>query len=122
MTLQRRNLLSPLPALDRGEVSEAVLSARGVRLERIVSLGHASPENFWFDQRELEWIMLLSGSARLVIEGETDERTLSPGDALTIPAHCRHRVTWTDPDQPTVWLALFLDPNLEPVTLEPVPT
>jgi cupin 2 domain-containing protein len=114
MTVHLRNLLWPLPAANSGEAGEVLLAARGVRLERIVSLGHASPEDFWYDQRAFEWVMVLSGSARLAIEGETGERTLAPGDALTLPAHCRHRVTWTDPDQPTVWLALFLDADLEP--------
>jgi cupin 2 domain-containing protein len=111
MTVRVRNLLNALPATDAGEAVEAILVAPGVRLERIVSWGHVSPNGFWYDQREIEWVMVLSGGARLAIEGETGERALGPGDALTIPAHCRHRVTWTDPDHPTVWLALFLDPG-----------
>lgn len=117
MTVYLRNLLCPLPSTDSGEASETLLTAPGVRLERIVSLGHTSPAGFWYDQRAFEWVMVLSGGARLAIEGEAEERTLGPGDALTLPAGCRHRVTWTDPDQPTVWLALFLDADIEP---EPV--
>ncbi|MEQ1698381.1 MAG: cupin domain-containing protein [Hyphomicrobiaceae bacterium] len=95
-------------------MAETLLSGRGVRLERIVSLGHVSPDGFWYDQHEFEWVVLLCGRARLAIEGEADERTLNPGDAIALAAHCRHRVTWSDPDQPTVWLALFLDPGLNP--------
>lgn len=115
MTVKPRSLLSSLPAATGdGELFETLVRARGVRLERIVSLGHVSPDGFWYDQREWEWVMLLSGRARIAIEGEHIERSLNPGDALTLAAHCRHRVTWTDPDQPTVWLALFIDTALEP--------
>lgn len=114
MTTQQRNLLSPLPATDSCETFEHLLTARGVRLERIVSRGHASPPGFWYDQADAEWVMLLAGQARLAIEGLPEERLLNPGDAVFLPAHCRHRVAWTDPNQTTVWLALFLDPTLEP--------
>lgn len=109
-----RSLLSGLPAAARGEVVDLLLEARGVRLERIVSEGQASPKGFWYDQKQAEWVMVLAGAARLAIEGEETERELGPGDAVYLPAHCRHRVTWTDPDQPTVWLALFIDAGLEP--------
>lgn len=109
-----RRLLAALPDATAGEVVDVVLKARGLRLERIVSYGQASPEGFWYDQPEAEWVMVLMGAARLVIEGETVERELGPGDAVYLPAHCRHRVAWTDPGQPTVWLALFVDPMLAP--------
>jgi len=29
---------------------------------------------------------------------------------VDLPAKCRHRVDWTDPDEPTVWLAVFYPP------------
>lgn len=93
---------------------DLLLEARGVRLERIVSEGQASPEGFWYDQSQAEWVMVISGAARLAIEGEESEREFGPGDAVYLPAHCRHRVTWTDPARPTVWLALFIDAGLEP--------
>ena len=106
------NLLNALPEVTTAEVSEAVVTGQGVRLERIVSLGQASPEGFWYDQVDAEWVMVLCGKARLAIAGEHQERELGPGDAIFLEAHCRHRVTWTAPDQPTVWLALFVDPEL----------
>jgi cupin 2 domain-containing protein len=86
-------------------------------MERIVSYGHASPAGFWYDQHEAEWVLVMSGRARLAIEGEAQERELDPGDSLFLPAHCRHRVTWTQPGEPTVWLAIFLDPRLAPEPL-----
>ena len=67
---------------------------------------HASPPDFWFDQEWGEWVLVLSGSAGVLIDGETEPRTLVEGDYLAIPAHTRHRVDWTDPEQPTVWLAV----------------
>ena len=108
------NLLTPLPSAKDEEVTERLLSANGVRLERIVSLGQASPEGFWYDQADDEWVLLLAGRARLTIAGEPNDFHLAPGDAIYLPAGCRHRVAWTDPDQQTVWLALFLDVGLDP--------
>jgi cupin 2 domain-containing protein len=108
------NLVSALPDASAGEITEALLSARGVRLERIVSCGQVSPPGHWYDQDEAEWVLVLSGSARLAIAGEPEEHVLREGDAIFLPAHCRHRVTWTDPDRPTVWLALFIDQALGP--------
>ena len=78
------------------------------RIERIVSHGQVSPDGFWYDQDEAEFVLLLAGAARLrFADGEI--AALSPGDCLEIAAHRRHRVEWTDPDQPTVWLAVFYE-------------
>jgi cupin 2 domain-containing protein len=71
-----------------------------------VSRGHTSPEGFWYDQEEHEWILLLKGGAILLFENQQCSISLGPGDYLDIPAHIRHRVEWTDPDQETVWLAV----------------
>jgi len=89
------------------EAVEELLREQNARIERIVSRGHSSPPDFWYDQPENEWVIVLSGSARLQFEDDTDPVTLGPGDYISIPAHRRHRVTWTDPDQDTVWLAVF---------------
>jgi cupin 2 domain-containing protein len=78
----------------------------GTRIERIVSTGQASLPGFWYDQGQAEWVVLLAGSAGLLIEGEAAPRILRPGDHIEIPPHVRHRVEWTDADQPTVWLAI----------------
>jgi len=93
---------------ETGAEERVDLLARGkqVRVERIVSHGHSSPEGFWYDQAEAEWVALLSGAARI---GFADGRevSLTPGDHLHLPPHTRHRVTWTDPTRATVWLAVF---------------
>lgn len=101
------NLLRDLPDASAAEVIETILAASGVRVERIVSLGQASAEGFWYDQDEAEWVLLLAGAARLRFADEAKARTLRPGDCLHIAAHRRHRLDWTDPEQPTVWLAVF---------------
>jgi len=107
-------LLGNLHVAGEAEISETLVTGRGVRLLRIVSKGQASPDGFWYDQQDAEWVMVVSGSARLAIMGEAADRVLGPGDAIYLPAHCRHRVTWTDPDRPTVWVALFLDQIIDP--------
>jgi cupin 2 domain-containing protein len=83
-----------------------LLAASNLRIERIVSTGQASPPGFWYDQDWGEWVIVLAGSAGLLIEGEPAPRVLRPGDYLHLPAHMRHRVEWTDGAQPTVWLAV----------------
>ncbi len=75
-------------------------------MERIVSTGQVSQE--WYDQDRPEWVLLIEGGARLLLEGE-GELVLGPGDHLLIEAHVRHKVTWTDPTRPTIWLALHFD-------------
>ena len=92
--------------LSQEEILE-VLSAPGVRIERIVSRGQVSPPGFWYDQSEGEWVMVLQGAARIRFEIDNVVVVLKKGDSLHIPAHARHRVDWTDPGQDTVWLAIF---------------
>lgn len=85
---------------------DELLVRSGVRVERIVSNGQASPPGFWYDQDIGEWVLLLAGAAELQFEDEPAPRKLSPGDWLDIAPHRRHRVNWTDTTQPTVWLAV----------------
>lgn len=108
------SLLAHLPSPGNDEVVDPLLLADGIRLERIVSCGHASPPGFWYEQSDAEWVVVVSGRAHLAIEGEPAVRDLGPGDAVYLPAGCRHRVAWTDPARPTVWLALFVDVGLRP--------
>jgi cupin 2 domain-containing protein len=95
-------------ALD-AEVIEPLVEGTGCRLERIVSLGHATPPGQWYDQARAEWVVVLTGAAGLRFEDESAPRVLGPGDWLLIAAHRRHRVEWTDSEQPTVWLALHYE-------------
>ncbi|RVU14014.1 cupin domain-containing protein [Methylobacterium oryzihabitans] len=105
------NLLSPLPRLLPEEEFSEILSRPDLRIERIVSTGQASPPGYWYDQPWDEWVLVLAGAARLRIEGEAADRDLAPGDHLLLPARTRHRVEWTAPDAPTVWLAVHCPPT-----------
>ena len=98
------NLLADLPRHLPDELFTTLLEAANVRIERIVSHGHASPLGFWYDQDRHEWVVVLKGAARLRFEDETVE--MKPGDFVNIPAHKKHRVEWTTPDEPTVWVAI----------------
>ncbi len=103
----RVNLLEPVTGpLSRERVDE-ILLGDGVRIERVVSRGTSSPEGFWYDQQENEWVAVLAGSAGLRFEGIADLVVLITGDHIEIPAHTRHRVEWTSRDQDTIWLAVF---------------
>lgn len=99
------NVFDDVPAELPEELVQTLVGASGFRVERIVSRGHASPDGFWYDQEEHEWVLLLTGAARLRFEGEEPVH-LTPGMFVDIPAHRRHRVEWTDPDRPTIWLAI----------------
>lgn len=99
------NLFTNLPSNLHNELFTTLLEATNLRVERIVSFGHSSPEGFWYDQDQHEWVVVLQGAARLSIEGQSIE--LRPGDHINIPARQKHRVEWTTPDEPTVWLAVF---------------
>src|SRR5271165_4878460 len=98
-----------LSGLDPGaEQFSTLVDAKGVRIERIVSSGQASPPGFWYDQDFAEWVLVLAGSAAVRFEGDAADRVLKPGDHLFIPARRRHRVEWTDAAAPTIWLAVHL--------------
>ena len=101
------SVLSDIPTVLPSELTETLVQTRRVRIERIVSRGHASPEGFWYDQGENEWVLVVQGAARLQFENETVE--LKPGDWIDIPAHRKHRVNWTSPNQVTIWLAVFYE-------------
>ena len=104
--IESGNLFAGIPGTLAAEQFTALLTATNVRIERIVSRGHASPPDFWYDQPQAEWVIVLAGSAAIAFDGEASPRTLRRGDHLHIPAHTRHRVVWTDASEPTVWLAV----------------
>lgn len=105
------NLFADLPDPLPEERVDVLVQTGEVRLERIVSRGHGTPAGRWYDSGAIEWVALLRGRAGLRFADEPEVRVLGPGDCLTIPAHRRHRVEWTDPAGPTVWLALHYPPS-----------
>jgi cupin 2 domain-containing protein len=107
--MRLKNILHVQPDFTRNdELFENLLRGNRFRLERIVSTGQCTPAGDWYDQENPEWVMLLTGKARLRLDDDS-EISLAPGDCLNIPAHCRHRVEWTDPHAPTVWLAIHYE-------------
>lgn len=105
------NLFSGIPAVLDEERIETLCRSGAVRIERILSRGHASPEGFWYDQETHEWVALMQGRARLRFADREAPVDLAPGDTLWLPAGCRHRVEWTDPDATTIWLAVHVEPG-----------
>ena len=104
-----RNIFENIPIDLPTELVETLVEGASFRMERIISRGHASPEDLWYDQPQNEWVIVLHGHAYLVFEGKDEPVFMSAGDYVNIPAHVRHRVEWTDEDQETFWLAVHYD-------------
>ena len=105
-TMIADNLLANVPRQLPDEQVVALLRTSNVRIERIVSTGQATAPDQWYDQDQAEWVVVIAGSAGLFFEGQAEPLLMEPGSYVHIPAHVRHRVAWTDPSQPTVWLAV----------------
>jgi cupin 2 domain-containing protein len=103
------DLLQDIPAHLPDEVMQDVLTFGHMKVERILSRGHCSPPDFWYDQDQHEWVLLVQGQA--IVQFEHERVHLRPGQHINIPAHVKHRVEWTPPDEDTVWLALFYGPH-----------
>jgi cupin 2 domain-containing protein len=102
-----RNLFKEGSESDGKEEFRSLLEGGSFRLESIVSRGQSSEPDFWYDQPQAEWVLLIRGKACLSFEGEGDLQ-LGEGDFLLIPPHCRHRVQSTSRD--ALWLALHHRP------------
>ncbi len=100
------NLFENLPDDVTEETFEDLLCHQTLRIERIVSHGQTSPAEGWYDQNEHEWVLVLKGAGELTFENGAVKR-LKAGDHINIPAHTKHKVSWTDPEQATIWLAVF---------------
>ncbi len=105
MPLIKHNLFVNLPPALPAEVCQTIIQTPQVIIERIISTGQQSPEGYWYDQAQAEWVIVLQGQAQLEFADHVE--TLTPGDYINIGAHVKHRVKWTTPDQATIWLAIF---------------
>ena len=101
------NIYKDIPGNLSEEVTEILLKTNIIRIERIISNGQSSPDQFWYDQEENEWIIVLKGKAELLFETGNAIVNLVEGDYLNIPSHKKHRVQWTIPGTETIWLAIF---------------
>ena len=101
-----KNIFEHIPKEIKSEVFESLVDAANVKIERIISKGHKSPENGWYDQNKNEWVMVLRGEAILLFENQS-KIILREGDYINIEAHKKHKVDWTDPNRETIWLAIY---------------
>ena len=106
MTVNVHNIFENIPAELPEEMINIISCSNNVKIERIVSRGHSSPDSFWYDQPQDEYVILLRGKAGLRFRGSDEVVVLKPGDYMDIPAQVQHRVEWTSRDEATVWLAV----------------
>ena len=103
--MKDNNIFSSIPQCLDQELVEILLTNKDVCIERIISKGHTSPDTGWYDQPKNEWVMVLKGEAVIAFQGEPEIR-LAAGSYIDIAAHKKHRVSWTDPNNETIWLAV----------------
>lgn len=101
-----KNIFALIPDVLSNELFENIVSGDNLRIERIISKGHASPQSGWYDQDEHEWVIVLKGEAKIEYENQAPVHLVS-GSYLNIAAHTKHKVSWTDPDTETIWLAIY---------------
>ncbi|NNJ92373.1 MAG: cupin domain-containing protein [Gammaproteobacteria bacterium] len=104
------NIFSSVPTNFDTEVFQDLFNHGNLRIERIISKGHISPESGWYDQDQNEWVIVLQGAGTIQFK-DGSEITLNSGDYLNIPAHQKHKVVWTEPKAVTIWLAVFYPDN-----------
>lgn len=104
-----KNIFKIIPKNLPQELTDILLKDNTVRIERIVSRGHNSPKDFWYDQNENEWVILLKGDAVLIFkEKEKDEiLKMKEGDYINIPAYKKHRIEQTSKNEDTIWLCIY---------------
>jgi len=103
--MKKENIFKNITKNPDKEIFEDIISKDGIKVERIISHGQTSPKEGWYDQNSDEWVMILKGEAVLSFQNSDDVR-LKKGDYINIPAHTKHKVSWTLPDEETIWLAV----------------
>ena len=97
------NLFNKIPKHIKKEIFDVLVKRPGLSIKRILTQGQTTD---WLKQDTIEWVVLLAGSAKLLLEDGNRQVSMKSGDYVQIPAGCRHRVSWTDPRQKSVWLAV----------------
>jgi len=100
------NIFADIEKQAPDEVLETILQTQQFKIERIISHGHATAEGEWYNQDKNEWVLVLKGNASLRFEGNDKTIIMKTGDYINIPAHRKHRVEWTEPEEETIWLAI----------------
>ncbi len=104
--MNAKNIFSDIPAQTPEEILETIIKSDQFKIERIISRGQATTDGDWYDQNQNEWVLVLKGNAGLLFEGSEKIVLMKTGDYINIPAHKKHRVEWTDPEEETIWLAV----------------
>jgi cupin 2 domain-containing protein len=104
--MEKSNIFKHIPKDLQDELFEDIISTDTLKIERIVSYGHTSPQVGWYESQLNEWVIVLEGEAILTFEDGGDV-TLKVGDYLNIKALQKHKVSWTALDKKTVWLAIY---------------
>ena len=103
--MDKGNIYKQIPGDLSKEVFEGLAEGERVRVERIISKGHSSPDSGWYDQELNEWVLVLQGEASIAFEGGSLVK-LERGDYINIAAHQKHRVVNTSRETETIWLAI----------------
>jgi cupin 2 domain-containing protein len=105
--MRSANVFLSIPDHLPDELVDLLADNDQVRIERIVSRGHASPPGFWYEQHQDEFVLLLQGQAELELLEPKERLCLQAGDYLLIPARRKHRVVSTSSEVDCIWLAVF---------------
>ena len=103
--MEKGSIYTPIPDDLSHELFDTLVQSGEVKIERIVSKGHTSPDSGWYDQEHDEWVIVLKGNASILFEDESIV-SLAEGEYMNIPAHKRHRVINTSINPKTIWLAV----------------
>ena len=104
--MEVKNIFSDVPQSVPEEIFENLISSENCKIERIVSRGHTTPEEKWYDQDKNEFVLILRGNAELLFEEKNELVKMKEGDYVNIPAHKKHRVEKTSTEKETIWLAI----------------
>jgi len=104
--LKKSDIFDNIPKDLTNEFFEDIVLSDNVKIEKIISKGHTSPKDGWYNQEQNEWVIVLKGEGIISFEDEK-QICLKSGEYINIPAHKKHKVSWTKPDEETIWLAVF---------------
>ena len=102
--MELNNLFTGIPDKLDKEFFEVLKQDKHIKIERIVSKGQTSPDKGWYDQPQNEWVIVIKGEA--IITFEDKSVSMKAGSYIDIPANTKHKVSWTNPQLETVWLAV----------------
>ena len=103
--MEKYNIFDEIPVDKTEEKFFEIFKNETIKIEKIVSNGQKSPQNFWYEQEKNEFVLVLEGFA--IVEFEDFEVELKKGDCLNIKAYQKHRVKFTSQTEPTIWFAVF---------------